>query len=167
MLTCLKTVWQKQHLWAFSFLLGREVSLRNTDVPVRFGGQLQVLQAGQRNGIPLPELLGFEPSVVAVAATASPSSLAASVLLSPAFAGGQSLALQSDRPVKSHTLGVNLAPWGVLPQRFPQLRQGLVPSLSLSAVLGLRAVAAAACLCLAATAKLHHAQGLEKWQASA
>ena len=74
-------------------------------------GRAAVLRAGQRTGTPLSELLGFEPSCIAIAVTARPNSLAASTLLSSVFAGGWSLALQSDRPVKSHTLGVNLAPW--------------------------------------------------------
>lgn len=129
-------------------------------------GRVAVLRAGQRTGIPLPELAGFEPGVIAVAATARPSSLAASLLLSSAFAGGQSLALRSDRPVKSQALGVNLAPWGFLPQRFPQLRRGLVPSPSLSAVPGLCAVDATARLCLGPTVELRRARGLDKWQAS-
>ena len=66
--------------------------------------------AGQSTGTPFPEPPGFTPSVTAVAATARPNRLAASMLLSSAFAGGRSLALRSDRPIKSHTLGVNLAP---------------------------------------------------------
>lgn len=74
-------------------------------------GRATVLQAGQRTGTPLPELPGFEPSRIAVAATTRPNSLAASILLSSVFAGGRSLAPRSDRPVKSHTLGVNLTPW--------------------------------------------------------
>lgn len=56
-------------------------------------GRAAVLWAGQRTGIPFPELLGFEASVIAIAVTARPNSLAASILLSSVFAGGQSLAL--------------------------------------------------------------------------
>lgn len=56
-------------------------------------GRTAVLWAGQRAAIPLPELLGFELSVIAIAATAGPNSLAESVLLSLIFAGGQSQAL--------------------------------------------------------------------------
>lgn len=41
-----------------------------------------------------------------------------------------------------------------------------MPSPSLSPVPGLGAVEVTAWLCLGATVELHHAQGLEKWQAS-
>lgn len=127
-------------------------------------GRAAVLQAGQRTGSPLPELPGFRPSCIAVAAT-RPNSLAASILLSSVFAGGRSLAPRSDRPVKSHTLGVNLTPW-VFASMPPAATAGSCAFPEPFPVPGLSAVDVTAWLCLGATIKLHHVQGLEEWQAS-
>lgn len=102
---------QNQHFLGLLLSLGTGNIIKKPRWSRAFGGEPQSCGQDKELGLLFQSCQVFESSVIAIAATARPNSLAASVLLSSVFARGPSLALQSDRPIKSHTLGVNLTLW--------------------------------------------------------
>lgn len=100
---------QNQHFLGLLLSLGTGNIIKKPRWSHAFGGEPQSCGQDKELGLLFQSCQVSEVSVIAIAVTARPNSLAASVLLSWYSPGEyQSLALQSGRPVTSHTLGVNL-----------------------------------------------------------